>query len=262
VGWLYWRGFDFATALMIGKPFNALRARLGLPPVRRLFRWWMSPDRVLAMFPEWYGEPQPDWLPQIRVTGFPMFDGAPGASTAAGLPADLESFLDAPGGPPVAFTFGTGVRDVPALFRAAADACAALGVRAIFLTKYAGQLPDPLPPHARHVPFAPFRQLFLRCAAVVHHGGVGTVAKALAAGVPQLVLPLAFDQKDNAVRVRRLGAGDWIPARRANAARVARALRDLLTPAARERSGAVAAGFGKTDALEVAAGVVEELGSA
>ena len=37
-----------------------------------------------------------------------------------------------------------------------------------------------------YVPFAPFRQLFPRCAAVVHHGGVGTVAKALAAGVPVL----------------------------------------------------------------------------
>ena len=84
-------------------------------------------------------------------------------------------------------------------------------MRGILLTKYAAQVPDPLPPNVIRVGFAPFRKLFPRCAAVVHHGGIGTVAKALAAGVPQLVLPGAFDQTDNATRVKRLGAGDWFP---------------------------------------------------
>ena len=44
---------------------------------------------------------------------------------------------------------------------------------------------------------------------MVHHGGIGTTAQALAAGVPQLIMPLAHDQPDNAARVQRLGvAGD------------------------------------------------------
>jgi UDP:flavonoid glycosyltransferase YjiC (YdhE family) len=49
---------------------------------------------------------------------------------------------------------------------------------------------------------------------VVHHGGVGTTAKALAAGVPQVVVPVAYDQPDNGRRVVRLGVGAMLPAKR------------------------------------------------
>ena len=49
---------------------------------------------------------------------------------------------------------------------------------------------------------------------MVHHGGIGTVANAIAAGVPQLIRPICFDQMDNGMRVKRLGAGDCLRARR------------------------------------------------
>jgi rhamnosyltransferase subunit B len=76
----------------------------------------------------------------------------------------------------------------------------------------------------RHVAFAPFHELLPLCASVVHHDGIGTTARALAAGTPQLVLPLAWDQPDNAARVRRLGAGSSLGARHRSAARLAEAL--------------------------------------
>jgi len=43
-----------------------------------------------------------------------------------------------------------------------------------------------------------------------HHGGIGTVAIALARTTPQLILPICFDQIDNGTRVKLLGAGDWL----------------------------------------------------
>jgi len=49
-----------------------------------------------------------------------------------------------------------------------------------------------------------------RCAALIHHGGVGTLARAFQAGVPQIVVPFCHDQPDNSERVTRLGAGRWI----------------------------------------------------
>lgn len=265
VGALYWRGLDAIGAVLLGRPLRELRERLGLGPVRQVFHWWLSPQRVIGMFPDWYGPPQPDWLEQIRLVGFPMYDGG-SATTAAtggddrsdGLPGELSAFLAA-GDPPVAFTFGTGMRHASAVFLAAADACRTLGKRGLFLTKYAGQLPPDLPPTVRHVPYAPFRRLFPRCAAVVHHGGIGTVAEALAAGVPQLVLPVAFDQTDNAVRVKRLGGGDWLLARRAGPARMAAALAAVMTPAGSQRSQAVASRFTAEDALDAAARHVEEI---
>jgi len=111
----------------------------------------------------------------------------------------------------------------------------------------------------RHAAFAPFQELLPLCAAVVHHGGIGTTAGALAAGTPQLVLPLAWDQPDNAARVRRLGAGSSLGARQRSAARLAEALAELLKPEARARCRALSARFGDDDALERAAGWLEDL---
>jgi rhamnosyltransferase subunit B len=145
------------------------------------------------------------------------------------------------------------------LFRAALDACRLLGVRCLLLTKYEHQLPAPLPPFARRCAFAPFQQLFPHCAALVHHGGVGTGAKALAAGTPQLILPLAYDQRDNAARVKRLGVGNWLKASQRGGAQIAKALAGLLTPSVQTRCRAVAAQFGDDDALETAARWLEEL---
>ena len=114
-------------------------------------------------------------------------------------------------------------------FAAAASACQRLQRRGILLTRYPEQLPDALPPGVLHVGYAPFSQLLPHAAALVHHGGIGTTSQSLAAGVAQLVMPMAHDQFDNAQHVRQLGVGDWLPRRRFTAARVAARLQHLLT---------------------------------
>ena len=78
------------------------------------------------------------------------------------------------------------------------------------MTRYPEQLPNDLGDSARHEVYVPSHRSFPNCAAVVHHGGIGTCAQALAAGVPQLTMPLAFDQPDNATRLRRLGVARWV----------------------------------------------------
>jgi rhamnosyltransferase subunit B len=253
---IYWRMVDAVGDLLIGGELNRVRESLGLPPVRRLFRWWLSPQLVIGMFPEWYAAPQADWPPQLRLAGFPRFE--PGAS--AGLPAQLVDFCRA-AAPPIAFTPGTGMRHGAEFFQTAVEACGMLGRRGILLTRHTHQLPTPLPDAVRHVAFAPFGELLPLCAAVVHHGGIGTTARALAAGTPQLVLPMAWDQPDNAARVRRLGAGSSLGARQRSAARLAKALSELLKPEAQTRCRALSARFGDDDALERAAVWLEELHS-
>jgi rhamnosyltransferase subunit B len=253
-GHLYWRLVDGAGDFLVGRELNRARAECGLPPVRRLFRWWLSPQRVIGMFPAWYAAPQADWPPQLRLAGFPMFDG-PASGT---LPAEVVDFCRA-GTPPIAFTMGTGMQHGADFFGAAAKACRILGRRGILLTKYPQQLPTPLPAAMLPCSFAPFRELFPRCAVVVHHGGIGTTARALAAGTPQLVLPLAWDQPDNAARVRRLGAGCGLGPRQRNAACLAGALAELLKPEARGRCRAVARRFDDGDSFQLAAEWLEEL---
>ena len=175
------------------------------------------------MFPDWYGQPQVDWPKQLQLVGFPLNDGRP----EAGISEETLAFCSK-GDRPVAFTFGTGMMHATELFRLGIAACKTLGVRRIIATKYRNQLPQDLPSFIHHSSFEPFQKLFPQCAAVVHHGGIGTVAKALAAGTPQLILPFAFDQLDNAVRVKHLGAGGYCEGRKLSVNTLAQILGEVL----------------------------------
>lgn len=72
-----------------------------------------------------------------------------------------------------------------------------------------------LPPNVRSAPGLAHHLLVPTCAAVVHHGGAGSMMTAVACGVPQLVLPRVGDQHFNAERVVIAGAGLTLPAERA-----------------------------------------------
>src|SRR5262249_45143738 len=77
----------------------------------------------------------------------------------------------------------------------------------------------------------PYSGVFPRAAAIVHSSGIGTLAQALAAGQPQLIVPVAFDQPDNARRTVALGVARSIPFREASAAAMTRELALLLDSA-------------------------------
>ena len=251
---LFARGLDVFGDNLIGPELNRLRAELGLKPMRRILSNWLSRQLVIGMFPDWFGRPQADWPSQVRLAGFPLFDGGQNET----LPPDVLQFCRA-GTPPMAFTFGTGMVHSGGLFRTALQACEILGARGILLTKYRDQLPDSLPPSVLHCTFAPFQKLFPHCAAVMHHGGIGTVANAMAAGIPQLIHPLCFDQIDNGTRVKRLGAGDCLRSRRSSGKQVATALTALMTDESRSSCRQMMTRFDKTDALATSARLIEKL---
>jgi rhamnosyltransferase subunit B len=185
---------------------NRWRRELGLEPVTRILGAWLhSPCRVIGLFPEWFASNQPDWPPQLRLVGFPLYD----ESGEHMLSPGLQAFLDG-GSPPILFTPGSANRAAAPFFAAALDAMRRLRRRGLFLTRYPEQLPAALGPDAWHEPYVPLSQILPRCAAIVHHGGVGTCAQGLAAGVPQLTMPLGFDQPDNTTRLWRLGVARWV----------------------------------------------------
>lgn len=172
------------------------------------------------------------------------------------LSEDLSAFLHS-GPPPVAFTLGTGMAHAAPFFENAVAACAAANFRGLLLTKFTHLIPPSLPPTIRHCPFALFRELLPHCAAIVHHGGIGTAA-ALQSACPQFVLPLAWDQPDNAARVKRLGVGLTLSPRKRTSDHIARALTQLMTPAIRDQCRQVAALAGQDNGLEFAADWVEK----
>jgi len=191
--------------------------------VDRVFREWIhSPRRIIGLFPDWFGPPQVDWPAALRLTGFPLYD----EPDQSDIPHGLLRFLDE-GPAPILFTPGSANQSAAGFFRAAIDASARLGRRALLLTRYPGQLPA-LSPTAHHESFVPLSSVLPRCAALVHHGGIGTLAQGLAAGVPQLTMPMGFDQPDNATRLFRLGVARWVVPSRFDGHRVAAALQELL----------------------------------
>ena len=234
---------------------NRFRKSLGLPATSGMLRGWHSPDRVLALFPDWFGPPQPDWPPQTRITGFPMFDEA----GIRELPEDLSAFLDE-GEAPVIFTPGSAMDRGHSFFEEAVKALQLLDRRGILLSRFPDTIPPQLPASVRHYSFIPFSQVLPRAAALVYHGGVGTCAQALQAGIPHLLQPMAHDQLDTLSRVRDLGVGDGLHPRQFKAKRIA-AMLDRLTgdQALKERARDISTRFRVKEWMDESCRVIEEV---
>jgi rhamnosyltransferase subunit B len=207
-----------------GKPIGDLRRSLGLRVSHHpLLDDRFSPFLNLALFSQMLGSAQPDWPANTVQTGFVFYDPD---DRCANL--QLEAFLRE-GPAPLTFTLGSAaVMNPGRFFEESAAAARLLGHRALLLL---GKNPPPanLSENMLAVDYAPYSQVFPRSACVVHQGGVGTTAQALRAGIPQLVMPYAFDQPDNAARVIRLGVGDSVSRQRYRADRIARQLNRLLS---------------------------------
>lgn len=161
------------------------------------------------------------WPADVEVTGFwftedpPLFVPGP----------ELSSFLAA-GPAPVCIGFGSmSQTDPQATTRLVLDAVERAGVRAVLLAGW-GQLEvSQLPASVLCLESAPHSWLYPRCRAVVHHGGAGTTAAALRAGVPAVVVPFHGDQPFWASRVLASGTGPPpVPKRKLTAERLAAAL--------------------------------------
>jgi rhamnosyltransferase subunit B len=223
--------FALVDALILDRnlkqPLNAFRATLGLAPVQRVMdRWMNSPQLVLAMFPEWFAAAQPDWPANTHAVGFAQFDA--GESESA---EQAEAFLEA-GPPPIVFTPGSAGSTMQQFFSESVQAAGRIGARAMLVTNFPEQVPRNLPADIQVFRYLPFSRLLPRSALLVYHGGIGTLAQGIKAGVPHLVVPHAYDQFDSGWRIERLGLGRCIPASHYRATRVAPVLRGLLEDAA------------------------------
>jgi rhamnosyltransferase subunit B len=191
------------------------------------------------------------------VTGFIFYDKA-----VAGPPdRELGKFLEQ-GDPPVVFTLGTSASTVAGdFYRASVEAARRGKWRAIFVTGAdpRNRIPaESLPASMFVTDYAAYSELFPRAAAVVHPGGIGTVAQALRAGVPMIIVPHAADQPDNAFRAARLGVARVIPRGKYDASRAWKELGTLLeNPRYSSRSKTLAAKVRAEDGLARACDILE-----
>lgn len=218
----------------LGNPLNAFRKKIGLPAIKHpLAKWYLSPDLVLGLFPDWFAPPASMLPAQMRCTGFPLEDAS--REMDADQTDWLDGILSPFDSPPVVFAPGTANTQAKHYFKCAIQACESVGCNGLLLTEHASQLPSQLPKNVRHESYVPFRSLLPRCRGIAHHGGIGTTSQSLAAGIPQLILPMAFDQFDNARWVERLGCGETLFHRRLSARRLTNSLNALLLETSRQQ---------------------------
>ncbi len=208
------------------RPFNRFRKDLGLVPLKSFYMEGLhGADGEALLFPDWFAHPQPDWPSNARQFGFPLSP----PKSAPPLSPLLEDFL-LKGDPPLVWTHGSANFHVEDFQRIAIAASELLEVRAILVSLNPPS--QSVPPNMIHLTHVAFEALFPRCRAVVHHGGIGTTAKAIAAGIPQLIIPRSHDQPDNAARITRLGLGATLSYRGLTPERSAKVLNELLSSTA------------------------------
>jgi sterol 3beta-glucosyltransferase len=205
------------------------RARLGLSGRFKLTEW-MPPYRPglygfsPALFPA-----DTDWGPNAFATGYWFLDLAHNWSP----PADLVTFLDA-GPTPVYIGFGSmNDKDPEGTTAIILEAIKRTGLRAVIGMGWAGIGRGDLPADVYAIDSVPYDWLFPRMAAVVHHGGAGTVAAALLAGKPAVCIPFMADQPFWAHKLHTLGVSPPpIPRKQLDAGRLADALMSATTSTA------------------------------
>lgn len=200
---------------------NKFLSELSLPPQSEFFsKWLYSPQLVLGAFPEWFAGIAPDWPPNSHLTGFISL------RNNSELSDDILEFLNS-GIPTLVFTAGSAMQHAHRFFKVAVKATRKLNYRAILITSFPEQIED-TGTDLFICNFVSYEKLFPKVAAVIHHGGIGTISLVLAAGKPQIAVPFAHDQPDNAFRIEKLKIGVKIKPDKFNCGNVYKKLTYLL----------------------------------
>jgi sterol 3beta-glucosyltransferase len=233
------------SAVHLGGTFNLLTHRLGLELVWLIFRSQANDARreVLSLPPLPLHDPfrqmdrqkipvlyafspsvvqvPPDWGDWVHVTGYWFLNRPAGWQP----PPDLVDFLDA-GPPPVYVGFGSmSSRNPEETASLVVRALTSAGQRGVLLTGWGGLSRGVLSDDIYVVDDVPYDWLFPRVAAAVHHGGAGTAAAALRAGIPSVSIPFMLDQRFWGQRIHDLGTGPRpIPRQRLSDGRLAEAI--------------------------------------
>jgi UDP:flavonoid glycosyltransferase YjiC (YdhE family) len=210
-----------------GPYVNEFRKRFGLVPLHSTdFHRILSATPLLGAYSPAVIPHPPDWPEQVHITGY-WFQ----KDLSAWHPSDeLQAFLEK-GEPPVYVGFGSmGGRNPEDFAAIVLEALAINGQRGLLLTGWGGMNVMRVPDNVFVLNSAPHSWLFPRMAAVVHHGGAGTTAEGLRAGVPTVIVPFIVDQRFWGERIKALGIGpEPIPAKKLTADKLAAAIRAATT---------------------------------
>lgn len=206
---LLWRLLDWLKLDPLAQPsIRVWQQRLGIPPLppQLLKNWLLSPDGVLALFPSEFCTPRPDWPPNTMQFGFPLYQ--PRVPTP--LSPGLQRFLDAAPAPWLVYpgSAHAGATRETQRLQSLVSALIKLQQSVVLISRQSA-LSTVAEKHPMvHIePWTDLSVLLPRAKAIVHHGGIGTCAWALAHHTPQVVWPSAYDQFENGWHVEAMRQG-------------------------------------------------------
>ena len=205
----------------LDRAFAPAADQLRMRPLRdALAGGTLSRSLVVVLSSPHYSPPQPDWPGHVQVTGFTLW------GDADPLSPEVTAFLEGHG-PPIVVTLGSSASLVADGFlSAAATAAARAGHRCLAIVGHDRNLTGHFPDGTLAVVSAPLEAVLRRASVLIHHGGFGSTAAALSAGLPQIVVPHAFEQAFHGLRIQEMRCGRML--RRWNPARLRHAIDQVL----------------------------------
>jgi MGT family glycosyltransferase len=225
---------------------NAVRARLGVPPVRSVDELLRRAPLLLAVGGEPLEYPHPGWGDAVHLIGACAFE--PASPTAPAWLSRIER--------PLVLVSTSSIRQADAVLgMTALEALAGEPVHVV--ATFPAGIPAGLPstPNATVCQFVSHRAVLARAVCAITHGGMGTTQKALDCGVPVCVVPFARDQAEVARRVEIARCGTRLPAKKLTAARLRASVYKAMTMT--EGARRVAAGFAATGGVAHGVDLIE-----
>ena len=196
--------FAFGRSMtnMVMKSFiNKKRSKFGLQPIKDVWANWMG-DQVIVACDKELNAVHSGVLFNYTQTGYMML------SSQSRLPEQVENFLNS-GKPPVFIGFGSNPVAQPEKYNQIFNEVSKNTNQRLIVSKGWADLPEKNTSNVIYVDEIPYELLFPRLAAIVYHGGTGTMAAAARAGIPQVAFPFMSDQFENRKQIVKLGLGPY-----------------------------------------------------
>ncbi|KPK87714.1 MAG: hypothetical protein AMS27_01510 [Bacteroides sp. SM23_62_1] len=246
-------GFGRFMVNMLMKRFiNKYRARHGLPSIKDVWAHWMGDNVVVACDKELNPAPEGVFFANTQ-TGFMILP------SKNRLPDHVENFLNS-GEPPIYIGFGSNPISSAEKYSQVFEKVRDLTNRRLIISKGWADLPGGNDHDILYVDEIPFEFLFPRLAAVIYHGGTGTMAAIARAGVPQAAFPFMGDQFANQKQLVKLGLGpDTCSFKKITAEAMASAIQECIrNDSYRIKAQEIAGKLQNTDGVELTVELIEK----
>ncbi len=175
------------------------RNNLGLPPIKDVWKHWMG-EHVIAACDKELNAVRDGVSFNFTQTGYMLLPAQ------KGLPEYVDNFLKS-GKPPIYIGFGSNPVDRPEKYNLIFNEVSKETNQRFIISKGWANLQENNSADILYVDEIPFELLFPRIAAIIYHGGTGTMAAAARAAIPQAAFPFMADQFENRKQIVKLGLG-------------------------------------------------------